>query len=361
MNRVLPLLLVASLLPALAGCDDASTANKNPPVRPVLSVVVAPQAAGGTAFAGTIEPRYRADLGFRTMGRIIARDVDVGAIVTAGQRLAALDPLALELAVRSARADLATAQAQRATALATEQRQRALLADKATSAENFDAAERARAAADAAVTRADANLVKATEQLSYAELRADFDGVVTAVQGEVGQVVSAGQTIFTIARPDVREAVVDLPDELAAGLTPERRFIVTSELDSDTRVVGFPREIAPLADPQTRTRRVRLSLQDPPETFRLGTTVRAAPLDGAVLRIDLPASSLLERDGKFFVWVVNPATRAVALREVQIGARDARSFTVTEGLAPGTRVVTAGVHSLTEGQIVKLQNEPPSQ
>jgi RND family efflux transporter MFP subunit len=130
--------------------------------------------------------------------------------------------------------------------------------------------------------------------------------------------------------------------------------MVTSEADPATPVKGQVREIAPQADLATRTRRVRITLIDPPLTFRLGTTVKAAPEMTAGAEIDLPSSALLDRDGKTFVWVVDPATSKVSTREVKLGARDTDSFRVAEGLAPGTRVVTAGVHSLSPNQVVKI-------
>ena len=146
---------------------------------------------------------------------------------------------------------------------------------------------------------------------------------------------------------------------IAVNLRPGIGFIVTSEADPATRVKGQVREIAPQADLATRTRRVRITLVDPPLSFRLGTIVKAVAGMDAGAEIELPSSALLERDGKTFVWVVDAATRKVSMREVKIGARDADSFRVAEGLAAGTRVVTAGVHSLLPDQVVKIAGHSP--
>ena len=159
------------------------------PFSPSLS----PQTARTVGFAGTVEPRYKSDLGFRVLGRIISRDVNVGDVVKKGQRLATLDPLAYQLAVRSAQADLASATARLENAAATETRQRTLLQQNIATQAQFDAAEAARESAEAGVTSARANLDKAEEQLGYTELRADFDGVVTATEAELGQVVQPGR------------------------------------------------------------------------------------------------------------------------------------------------------------------------
>jgi RND family efflux transporter MFP subunit len=351
MSSILRLVCLGAML-ALPGCNEQKA--QAPPVRPVLSVVVAPQDSRVMGFTGTIEPRFRASLGFLVLGRIIARHVNVGDPVTRGALLAALDPVAFELAVRSAAADLSNALAQQANATATETRQQVLLEQKTTTPAQFESAQQARQAADAAVVRARANLAKAQEQLGYTNLRSDFDGVVMTVDAEVGQVVAAGQTAMTVARPDVREAVVDVPDDLSGDLRPDSRFEVVSQVDPATHANGSVREIAPQADPATRTRRVRITLENPPINLRLGSTVTATLTTPTASRIELPASALLERDGKTMVWVVDTASRTVSTRDVRLAARNERAIQIADGLTPGTRVVTAGVNSLAPGQSVKL-------
>jgi membrane fusion protein, multidrug efflux system len=347
----LPLGLVLVL--ALAGCKEQK--EKPPPVRPVLSVVVAPQAGNILGFAGTIEPQYRAVLGFRVLGRIMVRHANVGDVVTKGALLAALDPVALELAVRAAAADLSNALAQLANAAATETRQRTLLEQRTTTQAQFELAQQAREAAEAGVVRARANLEKAQEQLGYAQLRSDFDGVVTAVDAEVGQVVSPGQAVMTVARPNIREAVVDVPEDVDGDLRPGTRFGVALQVDLSIQATGQVREIAPQADAATRTRRVRITLDNPPASLRLGSTVTATLATASAARIMLPVSALLERDGKTMVWVVDAASSTVSPREIRIAGRSERGIQIADGLAPGTRVVTAGVNSLAPGQSVKIE------
>jgi RND family efflux transporter MFP subunit len=344
-----------SALLALTGCHKRQAA---PPVRPVLSVVVSPEATAKVGFAGTIEARYQSSFSFRVLGRIIARDVNVGDRVNKGTQLAALDSLPFELLVRTAEADVANAEAQLQNATATEERQRNLFAQGATAKAQFEAAQHGLEEAKAGVTRTRANLDKAQEQLGYTKLHTDSDGVVTAVSAEVGQVVQPGQAVATVARPDVREAVVDMPDGIAGALRKGVPFEVTLEADPSMRVTGQVREIAPSADAATRTRRVRIMLDSPPEKFRLGTVVKAVAAAPAGPHIELPASAVFERDGKTMVWVVDDAKKTVSAREVKIAAREAGAVAVAEGLPPGARVITAGVHSLTNGQSVKVPEEP---
>ncbi|MDX8498215.1 efflux RND transporter periplasmic adaptor subunit [Mesorhizobium sp. VK4C] len=352
MNRLPPtaaLLLIASL----AAC---SRSEERPPeiIRPVLSMVVEPKTVETFGFAGSVEPQYSADLAFRLLGRVVSRDVKVGDIVTKGTTIAALDPTALELAVQASKADLSNAQAQFANAAASEDRQRQLLASANTSQAVFDAAQQARQAAAAGVERANAALAKSQEQLGYARLFSDFDGVVTAVGAEVGQTVSPGQTIVTVARTDPREAVVDIPDQLTGELTVGTPFqIILQSLPTITTEAKL-REIAPQAEGSTRTRRVRLTLTDPPSAFRLGSTITATRMTKVAPTITLPISALLEKDGAEKVWIVDPQSSSVSAREIRIAAKNGGTFTVASGLEAGMRVVTSGVHSLSEGQKVKV-------
>ena len=289
----------------------------------MLSVVVEPQERGGQAFTGIIEPQFQTDLGFRLLGRVLARDVDIGDSVVKGQRLAAIDPVAQELAVRSARAELSNASAQLETATATELRQRRLMEQNVVSAADFEAAEQAREAASANVSRARANLTIAEEQLGYTQILADFDGVVTAVGAEVGQVVSPGETVVTVARPDGREAVIDVPAELAGLAGSGTRFEVALELDRSVLAEGAVREIAPQADPVSRTQRVWITLDDPPPSFRLGTTVTAGLAAEQIAGLAVPASAIFERDGQSMVWVVDPDAMTVAPVDVAVAELDA--------------------------------------
>jgi len=352
-RRILLFVSALSAIAALAGC---SKSEEKPPeiIRPVLSMVIEPQTTRTFGFAGSIEPQVSADLAFRLLGRVVSRDVKVGDIVSKGTTIAALDPTALELAVQAAKAELSNAEAQFTNAAASEERQRQLLAAANTSQAVFDAAQQARQAAEAGVERAKAALAKSQEQLGYARLFSDFDGVVTATGAEVGQTVSAGQTIVTVARSDLREAVVDIPDQLTGDLSVGTPFEVILQSLPSIQTQATLREIAPQADPSTRSRRVKLTLTDPPQAFRLGSTVTATRMTKVVPTIELPMSALLEKDGTDKVWIVDPQTSSVSAKEIKVAAKDAATFTVAERLKTGMRVVTAGVHSLSEGQKVKV-------
>ncbi|MFD1988184.1 efflux RND transporter periplasmic adaptor subunit [Mesorhizobium newzealandense] len=353
MRRLPHLMLGLFALGTLVSC---SKSEEKPPaiIRPVLSVVIEPRTTQTFGFAGSVEPQVSADLAFRLLGRVVSRDVNVGDIVSKGTTIAALDPTALELAVQAAKAELSNAEAQFANAAASEERQRQLLAAANTTQAVFDAAQQARKAAEAGVERAKASLAKSQEQLGYARLFSDFDGVVTATGAEVGQTVSPGQTVVTVARSDLREAVVDIPDQLIGDLTAGTPFQVILQSLPTIQTEAKLREIAPQAEGSTRTRRVRLTLTDPPQAFRLGSTVTATRVTKVAPTIELPISALLEKDGVDKVWIVDPQTSSVNAKDIKVAAKGAATFTVTGGLEAGMRVVTAGVHSLSEGQKVKV-------
>jgi RND family efflux transporter MFP subunit len=343
---------IASAL-AMAGCKEAKAPE---PLRPVLSTVLQPAASDTTMAVGTVQPRYETNLGFRVLGRLIARPVNVGDLVTEGQTIAAIDPTALELAVRSAKADLSKAEALLENAVGTEERKRILIKTDATTKQTLDDAEQVRAGAQASTARARANLTKAIEQLGYAQVKADFAGVVMAVGAEVGQVASPGQTIVTVARPDVREAVVDIGANFPVPLTVGLPFTVSLQLLPAVQVEGQIREIAPQADSVTRMRRVRIALDDPPESFRLGSTItaRLSNAHNSVPRV--PASAVLKQGAETFVWVIDAPTSTVSLRKVDLSG-DESGIRLTGGLTVGARIVTAGIHSLKQGQHVRIEQD----
>lgn len=353
MNRISRGLLVAPfLLAVLAGCQDKEEKGQ-PAIRPVLSQIVVSQSLPAPSFAGTVQPKVQTVFGPRVTGLLVARDVDTGDTVTSGQLLAALDPTALELAVGSARADLANAEATFANAVSVERRTRALFKIGTETQASVESTEQASAAAEASVVQSRAALSKAEEQLSYAQVKAAFDGVVTQTGAEVGQVVAAGAAVVTVARPDARDAVVDVPDGNAL-LPLGTPFLVSLQIDPAMTVTGKVREVAPAADPATRTRRVKIALENPPSAFRLGTTITATLKEALVEQLVLPATAILVRDGKSFVWVVDESGGTVKSREVVTGQQAGNGIVITSGIDVGMRVITAGVHSLEEGQKVNV-------
>jgi membrane fusion protein, multidrug efflux system len=358
------LLLVCGLAAILGGCHeqgDEARESSSGAVRPVLTRVArATDTITFGPFAGTVEPRYQAQLGFQIPGRMIARDVTVGDIVKKGQRLAALDVIVTRFDLTRAEADLADARAQAENAEAAEARTRRLMTGNSVAQATLDQAVAKRETARARVDQALASLQKARDQMGYTELKAEFDGVVTQRLAEVGQVLSAGQGVVTVARPDVREAVVDIPEAHVGVMPADGVFTVALQSAPDVTARGRIREVAPLAESGTRSKRIRLTLEDPNPAFRLGATINVSLTRTVPAQIRLPASALLEDGERRSVWVVSPDGRSVTRRDVSLAAvrgDEGDRIAVTAGLQPGDRVVIAGVHALSEGQAVRLTDD----
>jgi membrane fusion protein, multidrug efflux system len=349
-------LFLSLIVPAfLSGCEDKE-AESHDVVRPLLSVLVTPVAETRVQFAGTVEPRIEAELGFRLLGRVIKREANIGDIVQKGQLLAMIDPLVLELSVRSAEAELSNTEAELRNANLSERRQFQLSQVDSASQAEYENALLVKESAEASVARAKANLAKAREQLSYAQLRAEFDGVITAVSAEVGQVLSAGETAFVEARPDLRDVIIDVPEDEIAAIKPGAIFEISLQLEPSIQASGTVREIAPQSDATTRTRRVKISLLDPPPSFRLGTIVTALATTKVEPQIILPQTAILQEGDTSTVWVVDPDTNSVLRRKVSLKNKDnhAENVAILSGLQPGERVAVAGVHSLQDGQQVRI-------
>jgi RND family efflux transporter MFP subunit len=328
------------------------------PIRPVLSVKVKSLNEEDLGrFAGSIQARYESNTGFRVGGRIASRNVDVGTEVVKGTLLATLDPSDQQNQLRSAQGDLAKIFAQLINAKASASRQQALF-DRGVGAQaQLDAALTDLKTTQASLDQAQATVSQAQDQLTYTELRSDHKAVVTAWNAEAGQVVTAGQQVVTLAQPDIKEAVIDLPDTLVDQLPKDVVFLVAAQLDPKTNTTAIIREIEPQAQSATRTRRARLTLAETPEGFRLGTAISVTLSSAIKPRIELPLTALQEVDGKTRIWVIDPEKKTVSPRDVNVISRTDSTVTLADGVKNGERVVSAGVNSLKPGQQVKIDED----
>ena len=335
-------------------------AAENTPPRPVVWMDVTAGRSQALSFAGVVQPRVETELAFRVLGRVIARQVETGDIVRKGDILAEIDPLTLQLAVISAQADLRNANAQLENAVINEQRKRMLAATNTASVADLELAEQGLKSAQANVAKAQANLAKTREQLGYARLEAEFDGVITSTSVEVGQTVTAGQAVLKLARLDQRDVIIDVPEAQVSSITSSNHVDVALQLDGSLRTSGQVREIAPQADADTRTYRVKIALDKAPDVFRFGAVVTATFTDGGQAHdVVLPRSAIVEKDGAPAVWVIDPHALTVSSRAVLLdhtGPEDPM-VRVDSGLNANEGVVVAGVSELQEGQKIRLGQE----
>lgn len=305
---------------------------------------------------GEIKPRQESDLGFRVSGKMVSRAVDVGVSVKKGGLLARLDEQDFQNRLRSAEADVAAANAVLVEAQGAEGRLRQLLSTGVTTRSNYDAALKNLRSGEAKLESAKAALALAKDQLGYSELHAEFDGIVTAVGAEPGQVVNVGQMIVRLAPPDDKDAVFAIAESAFKGRPEGDRpeIIVTLLSNPSIFVDGVAREISPVADPATRTYQVKVTLKNPPEQMRFGSSVSGRLKSTTAAVVVVPGSALFDKAGKPAVWVYQPATTTVTLKPVAVARFETDRVVISEGLAKGDIVVTAGVNRLREGQKVRL-------
>jgi len=347
-------IVAASVLAAiLTGCQEP--APSAPDVRPVRTVTVQRSAGGEpVSLTGQIRAQDEVSLAFRLDGRLIERRVNVGDTIKPGQVIGRLDPQIQQNALRQAQASVSAAQGQLTQARNTFNRQQELLNKGFTTRAQFDQAQQALQSAQAQVDSAQAQLHNTQEQLSYTELQADAAGTVTATGAEPGEVVRAGQMIAQVARQGGRDAVFDVPAQLIRTAPRDPVVDIALTDDSTVKTTGRVREVAPQADPATRTFQVKVGLTDPPSAMRLGATVVGRIQLAAPPGVEIPASALTEANKRPAVWVVDSQSQTVSLRNVDILRQDPASVVVSHGLETGEIVVTAGVQVLRPGQKVRL-------
>jgi RND family efflux transporter MFP subunit len=353
-NPFRTLLLVPPIAIALASCKPAEPSAAARP-RPVRVATVERQAGGETvSLSGQIEAETEVSLSFRVGGRMIQRPVNIGDRVKAAQVVARLEPEPAENELRSTRANLAAAQSLLTKTRNDFNRQDELLRGGWTTRVRHDQALHAMQAAQAQVDAARAQVATAEDNLSYTELVADASGHVTAVGAEPGEVVPAGRMVVRLAREGGRDAVFDVPGRVIQGAPYDPLVHVALASDPAVRATGRVREVAPQADPVTRTFRVRVGLDNPPEAMRLGSSVTGTITQEGAAQIAIPASALTRAQGQPAVWIVDPKADTVSLRPVDVASYDLAQVIVGQGLEPGDIVVTAGVQSLRPGEKVRL-------
>jgi len=348
----LPITLTAVLL--LTACKE--TAPVVEVTRPAqVWTVSADVAPSVQVFAGEVRARYEADLAFRVGGKVVERSVELGQVVQAGQVLARLDAADLNLAVNASKAELAGAEADKLNAEQELKRIQGLFTQKFVGQSQLDASIAARDAATARVNALRAQSAQSGNLAGYSALLASKPGVMTAVNVEQGQVVAAGSPVLRIAYAGEREV------HLRVGETSAQAFAQAMQQQQAVKIGlwsrpgealdGQVREIAPVAD-ATRSVLVKISVPQLPDELPLGITAQASlPAPAASGEAWLPASALFQQADQPAVWILD-AGNAAQLQAVSV-VRYAHDGVVVHGLAPGSKVIAAGVHTLSAGQVVK--------
>ena len=346
----------------LGGCSKPPPAEE--PVRAVKLLTVGESTYGsGYEYAADVRPRVESRLGFRVAGKITRRAVELGQRVQAGQLLAQVDATDYQLAADAARAQVSSATTQRDLAAADLKRFQGLRDQGFISAAEIERRTAQLKAAQATLDQARAQLSSQGHQAGYTQLLADAPGVVTGIEAEVGQVVSAGTPVVRVAQDGPRDVVFAVPEDRVAGVRAGQVVDVRAWA-SDVRWTGTVREVAASADPVTRTFTVKVALAgDAPP---LGATVYVLPRQSGaqgVPVIKLPTSALRQAGQGSAVWVFDAASGTVQSQPVEVATADGNEVVITAGLKPGMQVVATGVHVLSPGQKVSVYkpNMPPAQ
>jgi RND family efflux transporter MFP subunit len=349
LNAALAAVLLAI---SLSACNDRSFA----PVERAAFVrtdIVQPRARQASlTLTGEVQAHFRADLSFRVNGRVLERLVDVGAHVDAGDVLARLDPAEQKAELDAATAGVAAAESQLRVAQATFDRQSNLLSSGFTTRVAYDRAQEQLRAATSTLESAKADLGRAREALGDTELRARAAGAITARSLELGQVVQAAQSVFTLAQDNELDAVFDVPESMFFGEVEHGRVSLALVSNPDVTATGEVREISPAVDPRSSTVRVKVAIHDPPPAMALGSAIAGSAGTKPASEITLPWTALTAAGSKPAVWIVDPKTNTASLKQVAVGAYEAGTVLISQGLQPGDRVVIDGGKLLSSGQRV---------
>ncbi|WMD23741.1 efflux RND transporter periplasmic adaptor subunit [Achromobacter seleniivolatilans] len=349
----LPAALVLALAVSACGRKEAPA----PAPRPVVAMPAqADERLPAWTLPGEVQARYNTPLSFRVGGKIIERQVRLGDNVTPGQIVAKLDPADATKNAAAARAALSAAQHQLDYARQQLDRDRAQARENLIAATQLEQTRNSYASALAQRDQAAQQAALSADQLKYTTLQADHAGVITAEQADTGQNVAAGTPVYQLAWAGDIDAICDVPESVLAGLAVGQRASVTLGPLPGQTFTAILREIAPAADPQSRTYRAKLTLESPSPEVRLGMTANISfdnRSANGLTTYTVPATALFH-DGKDpAVWVVKPQEDTLELRRVQVLRYDARTVTLSQGLNAGERVVWQGVHTVAAGEKVR--------
>jgi RND family efflux transporter MFP subunit len=352
-----PVLLLMLSTMVMACRPEAETTQSI--ARPVRTVV-AEKSTGATpiTFSGRIDSDDEVSLAFRISGRILESDVKLGDRVETGQLVARLEPQNELNALRAAQANLTAARGQLTQARNHFERQDTLLKQGWTTRANHDDAAQALQTTQSQVDAAEAQMKLAQDGVSFTELRADAPGVLTAIGPGAGEIAQAGQMIVKLARKDGRDAVFNVPAQVIRTTSNPEVHVALAD-DATVVARGRVREVAPQADPVTRTFEIKVGLTNPPAAMRLGATVIGRIERESLASFEIPATALTNFNRQPAVWVVDPSSNAVSIRNVEVQRFDQAVVSVSGGLTAGDIIVTAGVQALHPGQTVRLLGSVP--
>lgn len=335
----------------LASCHRAEPADPRIEAPLVRTAIAKRDASTHPRFTGVIAARVESDLGFRVAGKITARLINVGQRVRKGDVLMRLDPNDLTLGVAAGQGTVAAARAHSVQADADLGRLNGLVKLGAISAQDLDRAKANAQAAKAQLDAAIAEVSIAKNAGNYTELRTDVDGIVVRRLGDEGQVVSAGQTVVTVAKSGPREAAIDLPENVRPTLGSDAVATLYGQSGSSPAKL---RELSLSADPTTRTYPARYVLAGDLAMAPLGATVTVELTNAEdATQAQVPLGAIYDRGNGPGVWVIAPGKNTISYKPVTVKSLGEEDAVLSGGLAVGEVVVAMGGPELHDGQTVR--------
>lgn len=350
LRHALPRAVPVCLVFLLAACGHEEPAQVS--ISPAIVVQPQPSALATQSYPGEVRARFDPQLAFRIGGKVTRRLVDEGERVKANQPLAELDPQDVRLQLDATRAQVAAAQANLNLVRSERDRYKTLLDRQMVSRSQFDNAENLYRAGEAKWQQLQAEQNVASNQASYAVLRAPQDGVIAQRQVEVGQVVAAGQIVFTLAADGEREVLISVPEQAFARFKIGQPVSVELWSQPDQRFSGRIRELSPSADPKSRTFAARIAFTAGKVPAELGQSARVFIQNEGVSSLSVPLSALSAENGAAYVWRVGLGNKLEQV-PVRVGPYGEKTVPVLEGLTSVDWVVAAGAHVLHQGQEVR--------
>jgi len=330
------LLLVALILNG-CGHKPADVANALPVISVQTQVAENKNRVATEGDIGTVRARLQAVIEAKVSGKIEQMLVVPGQPVTNGELLGAID-------AREIQAQYDQALAMRQQTESDLKRATELLRQNVFSQSEFDNAQSKFRVADAAAT-------EAKTLLGYTKVTAPFDGVITRKDADVGDLAAPGKPLLEMEDPRRLRLEADVPEALVDKVSlGDKLSVRISALD--TNFDGVVGEIAPSADPNSRTFVVKLDLPSVPG-LRAGQFGRVAVPIGEVSALRVPASAVIQRGQLELLFVV--ADHHAQLRIIKTGAQVGNEVEVVSGLASGEQVVISGADQLVDGQPVVVK------
>lgn len=336
----------------LTGCSKTETVKEEIPL--VRSQIAKVDASGQAAsYSGEVRGRYETQLAFQVSGKIIKRNVELGSVVNAGDILMEIDGKDIQQTVNISSAQVASAQSQLSLAEVNLERYRKLYEQGAIGRAQLDQYQSGYEVAVANLRQSSAQYTQGANQLSYSTLVADSGGVISSINAEAGQVVSAGQIILTLVKDGEREIEMDVPENRIDQIRNVQQVRISFWALPGVIAEGKIREISPMADKVSRTYKIRVSLMNPPAGVNLGMTANVAVANSTNQQaVYIPLMAIYQTGDTPNVWIITDGV--VSLRPVKVGGFSDEKIQIIEGLQDGDVIVTAGVQKLREGQKVRI-------